>query len=69
MNMDFGILGKVVLQNMDCLFETDRFVVHMDGYTDSGIRVHGVVPKDDFKDDTYSDTWRNAILVNLEDFK
>ena len=64
MNIDLGYLGKVVLEEIEP-FEPDyeNFVVVFDGYTESGIRVHGVT--DDFKSNIYPKTWRNSILIKV----
>ena len=46
MNIDLGYLGKVVL----------------DGYTEAGIRVHGVF---DCDNNFYPTVWCNAILIKV----
>lgn len=64
MKLDLGYLGYVVLTYWDEPYETEDFFVVMDGYTESGIRVHGVKLKDG-KDINTPDTWRNAIIINV----
>lgn len=65
MNIDLGYLGKVVLEEIDH-FEPDYegFIVVSDGYTASGVRVHGVI--DDTKSSIYPTVWRNAILIKVD---
>lgn len=67
MNIDLGWLGKVVLEPMDIprYVAWDNFTVTHDGYTESGIRVHGVI--DNRKNVTYPTCWNNAILIKLGD--
>lgn len=67
MNIDLGYLGKVVM----CQWEEEDhfapkgegFTIVSDGYTDSGIRVHGVL--DDRPYVIYPSCWQNAILIKL----
>jgi hypothetical protein len=67
MNIDLGWLGKVVM----CQWEEEEhfvpngegFIIVSDGYTDSGIRVHGVL--DNRPHITYPYCWQNAILIKL----
>lgn len=69
MNIDLGYLGKVVLEDYPPLPITDTFTndlwftVVMDGYTESGIRIHGVL--DDREYANYPCVWRNAILIKV----
>lgn len=62
MNIDLGYLGKVVLEEIEpFVFDVITFV--MDGYTESGIRVHGVLDNREYV--TYPRCWRDAILIKL----
>jgi len=62
MNIDLGYLGKVVLEEIEpFVFDVVTFV--MDGYTQSGIRVHAVIDQREFV--TYPQVWRNAILIKV----
>lgn len=65
MNIDFGWMGKVVLQDWEGPFtpEGEGFAIVSDGYTESGIRIHGVLDQREYA--TYPCVWRNAILVKL----
>lgn len=67
MKIDLGYLGPVDLYDFEEPFDCEEFVVFTDGYTGSGIRVHGVIPKEGCRI-TFPATWRGAILINLEDF-
>lgn len=65
MRIDLGYLGTVVLEQRDELFEAEEgFTVVMDGFTEHGIRVHGVIDKYTWQ--SYPCVWKNAILINLE---
>ena len=64
MNIDLGYLGKVVLEEMENPFiSEDGFTVVLDGYTESGIRVHGVMDTNEWF--VFPHVWRNAILINV----
>lgn len=63
MNIDLGWLGKVVLEECKPVETEAGFTVVADGYTESGIRVHGVVDNDQWN--VYPTTWNNAILLKL----
>ena len=65
MNVDLGWLGKVVLEPYDFPQEVAfcKFKITHDGYTESGIRVHGVI--DDCEYATYPCVWQNAILIKV----
>lgn len=64
MNIDLGYLGKVVLEEIEAsIISEDGFTVVMDGYTESGIRVHGVVDTNEWF--SFPQVWRNAILVKV----
>lgn len=63
MNIDLGYLGKVVLQPMDNEFAFDEMTFVMEGYTESGIRVHAVIDNREYI--TYPCCWRNAILIKI----
>lgn len=68
MNIDMGWLGKVVM----CQWEPEdhfipkgeEFMITSDGYTDSGIRVHGVCDPRDYI--AYPCIWRNAIMIKVD---
>jgi hypothetical protein len=65
LRLDLGYLGTVVLESMEQPFEVEEgFTVAMDGFTESGVRVHGVVDKRTWQ--SYPCVWKNAILINLE---
>jgi hypothetical protein len=65
LRIDLGYLGTVVLEDMEQPFETEEgFTVVMDGFTESGVRVHGVVDKYTWQ--SYPCVWKNAILIDLE---
>lgn len=64
MNIDFGYLGKVVLEDIEPVNIDEgkyKFTVVNDGYTELGTRVHGIISLDD----KYPEIWKNAILVKL----
>lgn len=69
MNIDLGYLGKVVLEEMPqphpvkAGFSKALFTVVMDGYTTSGIRVHGVIDEREFT--SYPAVWNNAIMIKV----
>jgi hypothetical protein len=65
MNIDFGWMGKVVLQDWEDPFtpEGEGFVIVSDGYTESGIRIHGVIDEREYA--TYPCVWRNAIMIKV----
>lgn len=63
MNIDLGYLGKVVLQPMDNEFAFDEMTFILDGYTESGIRVHAVFDPREYI--SYPRCWRDAILIKL----
>lgn len=63
MNIDLGYLGKVVLTEIDGHFVFDVITFVMEGYTESGIQVYGVLDNRDYV--TYPCVWRNAILIKL----
>lgn len=64
MNIDLGWLGKVVLEPIEPLpVKSEGFVVVSDGYTESGIRVHGVLDERAYR--LYPTIWQNAILIKL----
>lgn len=64
MNIDLGYLGKVVLVPFEEPWETqDTFLITHDGYTDSGIRVHGVIDAHPWC--TYPRCWNDAILIKV----
>lgn len=65
MNIDLGYLGKVVLTEMSEIngFVFDEMTFIMDGYTESGIRVHGVLDNREYI--TYPRCWRDAILIKV----
>lgn len=65
MNIDLGYLGKVVLEEMEphISCHNEGFVVVLDGYTESGIRVHGVV--DEQESVIYPCVWQNAIMIKV----
>lgn len=65
MNIDLGYLGKVVLEEIEAHPVKDWFTVVMDGYTESGIRVHGVIDNREFAETHYPMVWQNAILIKL----
>lgn len=67
MNIDLGWLGKVVLEPFEHPIDvvTQGFVVTHDGYTESGIRVHGVIDKRQHV--YYPSVWNNAIVIKLGD--
>ena len=64
MNIDLGWLGKVVLESIDAVaVPASGFVVVADGYTETGIRVHGVLDERAYR--VYPTVWQNAILIKL----
>lgn len=64
MNIDLGYIGKVVLVPFEEPWETqDGFLITHDSYTESGIRVHGVI--DDHPWHTYPRCWNDAILIKV----
>lgn len=71
MNIDLGWLGKVVLEKLDFPIQvpsqmsSQGFIVTHDGYTESGIRVHGVIDKRQHV--YYPSVWNNAIVIKLGD--
>ena len=68
MELDLGYLGSVVLGCWDKPYEAEDFFVVMDGYTETGIRVHGIILKAG-KDVNTPDTWKNAIIINVGEMK
>lgn len=65
MNIDMGWLGKVVLEEVEAFIPKEEgFVVLYDGYTESGIRVHGV--HDSAVHRIYPTVWNNAILIKVD---
>lgn len=68
MNIDLGYLGKATLEDMNPWpvyegFSTALFTIVLDGYTTSGIRVHGVIDERAFT--TYPCVWQNAIMIKV----
>ncbi len=66
MNIDLGWLGKVVLTDMTesgGYFQFDEMTFIMNGYTESGIRVHAVVDPREYM--VYPRCWRDAILIKI----
>jgi hypothetical protein len=64
MNIDLGYLNKVVLEEIEPFTpEGEGFAVVYDGYTESGIRVHGVLDQREYA--TYPTIWRNAIMIKV----
>lgn len=65
MNIDLGYLGKVLLEEFEAPMDVAlmHFKITHDGYTESGIRVHGVIDDRDFV--TYPNVWQNAILIKV----
>jgi hypothetical protein len=68
MNIDLGYLGKVVLEEIPphpvkMGFSDALFTIVLDGYTESGIRVHGVVDEREFT--IYPSVWNNAIMIKV----
>lgn len=64
MNIDLGYLNKVVLEEIEPYKTEEGFTVVMDGYTESGIRVHGVVDTETWL--TYPHIWHNAIMIKVD---
>lgn len=65
MNIDLGYLGKVVLEEMKIpVISEDGFTIVLDGYTESGIRVHGVVDTNEWF--SFPQVWRNAVLIKID---
>lgn len=66
MNIDLGYLGKVVLEEVEIpvMPVFTSFTVVLGGYTESGIRVHGVV--DNRESAIYPCVWQNAILIKVD---
>lgn len=62
-NIDLGYLGKVTLEEMLMFSYQHGFTITHDGYTASGIRVHGV--SDNREHVTYPRCWNNAIIIKL----
>lgn len=69
MNIDLGWLGKCILEEIEPSVwvgnDKNTFTVVLDGYTESGIRVHGIKlgrPEDDY---LYPTVWQNAILIKV----
>ena len=66
MNIDLGWLGKVLLEDIEPITpHRCSFKVVKDGYTESGIRVQGVL--DSSSDVFYPKVWQNAILIKVGD--
>lgn len=64
MNINLGYLGKVVLVPYEEPWMTqDGFLITHDGYTESGIRVHGVL--DEREHYWYPTCWNDAILIKV----
>lgn len=63
MNIDLGYLGKVVLEEIEPSEQEEGFTVVLDGYTETGVRVHGVVDHDTWL--VYPQVWQNAILIKV----
>lgn len=64
MRLDLGYLGTVVLELLETPINTEEsFTLVMDGYTDSGIRVHGVVDTNEWF--SFPQVWQNAILIKV----
>lgn len=64
MNIDLGYLGKVVLEEIHPVSYEEGFTVVLDGYTESGIRVHGVVDTSSWL--AYPHVWNNAIMIKVD---
>lgn len=69
MNIDLGWLGKVVLVEIENPVwvgdSKNKFTVVMDGYTESGIRVHGIKVGRPEDAHLYPLVWQNAILIKV----
>ena len=65
MNIDLGWLGKVMLEEIHIPYpvQGETFEVTHDGYTESGIRIHGVRDMNSWV--TYPRVWNNAIMINM----
>lgn len=64
MNIDLGWLGKVTLEYTESFVpDGEGFRVVADAYTESGIRVHGVLDQREYAN--YPCVWRNAILIKV----
>lgn len=66
MNIDLGYLGKVVLEDLTETggqFVFDEITFVMEGATEMGIRVYGVIDNRSYA--IYPCCWRNAILIKL----
>lgn len=65
MNIDLGWLGKVVLEELEIpmVIKGETFEVVYDGYTESGIRVHGVLDSNSHA--KYPKVWNNAIMLDM----
>jgi len=66
MNIDLGYLGKVVMcgyKPEDYYMIDNAFTIVSDGYTESDIRVHGVIDRRDYV--KYPCVWRNSILIKV----
>jgi hypothetical protein len=64
MNIDLGYLGKVVLEEVQIASYEEGFTVVLSGYTESGIRVHGVVDTSFWL--AYPRVWNNAIMIKVD---
>lgn len=65
MRIDLGYLGSCVeLEELEIPWLEDSFEVTHDGYTESGIRVHGVVDEREFT--IYPAVWNNAIMIKVD---
>lgn len=63
MNIDLGWLGKAELEYLEDHILYDGFEITHDGYTESGIRVHGVIDDREFV--TYPCVRQNAIFIKV----
>jgi hypothetical protein len=65
MNIDLGYLGKAVLEEVEAFIpKNEGFVVLYDGYTTSGIRVHGIMDAAPHRN--YPAVWNNAIIIKVD---
>lgn len=69
MRVDLGYLGLAILGEVSPPhpvkegFPEAIFTVVLDGYTSSGIRVHGVIDEREFAN--YPAVWNNAIVIKV----
>ena len=64
MEIDFGILGKVVLEECERLHNYDEGAITHSGYTEQGIRIHVFVGNGKSSSFVHGELWRNAILID-----